>query len=419
MAEPETVESLQAEIDRANARKAAAEARKSAAQKRTAELAGRTGDAGSASASSGVAPFGAYIRAKATLYDGLRLRLETLEKAAGYDVADLRFATVDAAFAFLTGWPAYSEEAHSSLAALELQGRALGIPSSDLSEVQAVLAAVIKVLDTHGPRLAREQVRRTHYDAKVASLLASQAKLLQWCRQQRATLEGLKDADHIQEFCASFRDNVGTMETNFMVIMEMSEDLVPNVDVERALIEATEVWLALEVLAYERLRSTLLDVHHRSGLENACKLWSEFGARLKTFLHDAERLLDMPTDDESRELTKPVLDRCRQLINDHGLHAVIADHLSDFSLREECIKDHYSAIRRTIFSKLSLVTQSFQGQYSYPRKQEYSDRLAELNNWVEVKSKSDAWKELLGRVERMRELIEENEASIGDGAGDS
>ena len=77
------------------------------------------------------------------------------------------------------------------------------------------------------------------------------------------------------------------------------------------------------------------------------------------------------------------------------------------------LDDQRDAIRRTIFSKMTLSTQVYNGQYNFDRKQEYMDRLAELSDWVQCKSQSGAWRSLLDRVDKMKMLIEENEALHG------
>ena len=62
-----------------------------------------------------------------------------------------------------------------------------------------------------------------------------------------------------------------------------------------------------------------------------------------------------------------------------------------------------------MFSKLTRTTQCFHGQYQFERKHEYSDRLSELNDWIDCKSQSQAWVSLLTRVEKIKQLISDTD----------
>eukprot|EP00662_Eupelagonemidae_sp_cell21_P036691 gene36691-61196_t len=77
----------------------------------------------------------------------------------------------------------------------------------------------------------------------VEEFLQKDAKLLQWCRQERTNLEAAPRArhpNHVQEFCASLiqhgrPSNIGTMDDNFNHLADMAETLLPNKEVEKAL----------------------------------------------------------------------------------------------------------------------------------------------------------------------------------------
>jgi hypothetical protein len=178
------------------------------------------------------------------------------------------------------------------------------------------------------------------------------------------------------------------------------------------LMELAEVWLGLEMQAYEKLRMTLLELHAKSALEAQARLWPDFADRFGPFLVEAQRILNIPTDEESKAVATPLKDALKELQANADAHRLIVAHLSDFTLREECIKEHYNAIHKIAFSKLTLMTQAFPGLYTYPRKAEYTDRMAELSEWVEAKSRSQAWKDLLARVDRMKRIIEDNESTL-------
>jgi hypothetical protein len=415
-------EGIQAIIDRlqeTEKKKAAAEERKKAAQAKIEETRAaldKTKEEKKAGGDAKVA-YSAFIKDRATVQADIQHHLAVWKKIFAYPADALKNAPLDEAFALLDQWPTFEESTAAKLKSLAEEAekfKGKGADAADNTSIEADFKELKDLYEKDGAKLLREQARRQDYAQSVDKLLANQSQLLHWCRQQRAALDAQKEPDHIQEFCASLQNNIGVMETNFLVIMEMAEHLVPNPQVEKALIEVAEVWMALEVFAYEKLRTTLVDLHQKSGLEGECKLWAEYSLKFKKFLESAEHLLEMPTDAESKAVTKPVLDNCKQMLADHDLHLIIAEHLSDFALREECVKDHYSAIRRTIFSKLTLLTQSFVGHQGYARKTEYTDRLAELSDWIECKSQNNAWKDLLARVDKMRKLVEANEVTSTD-----
>jgi hypothetical protein len=399
-------------------KKAAADARQQAATQRLQTL--RQQRAAAAAGSSTVSAadgYAAFVAKVAQLRGEIAERNAAFERLAVYTAADLHYAFLDETLPLVQQFPAFETSAASTISQqLEPEGQryaSLGATFTGLGDVKSALADAHKSWQLIVSPVSREAARRREYGESVAEFLRNQNKLVQWCRQQRSALESIKDADQIQEYATSFQNNVTVMETNFLVLMELSEPLVPNASVEDALREVTDVWLHLEIFAYEKLRATLMDQHMESGLQTECKMWMEYSGGLRKFLLDAQRLLQMPTDDESKALTQPVLEFCTALVGEHDAHSTIVEHLSDFSVREDCLKEHYAAIRRTVFSKLTLLTQSFHTVHNYPRKQEYTDRLAELTDWVECKSQGNAWKQLLSRVAKMRQLIEENEAIHG------
>jgi hypothetical protein len=361
--------------------------------------------------------YASFLTEIGKIQEDLQMRQSLFTHMAQYTPTDLRYVDVDRVVGFVDGWVGFVQSVSERLTRLEEQGRLLhgnGARSVGLEDIQDLLTSTREAYNKVSGNIARERARRRDYSDSLAEFVKNQQRLIQWCRSQRSTLESLHDADHIQEFCTSLQNNVSIMETNFLVLMELSEPLVPNRTVEQALIEVNEVWLSLAVFSFEKLRTVLLEAHAASGLQHEAQRWCvQFADNLKKFLQDAEKLLLAPTDEESKRLTQPTLVKCQALLTEHDPHSVIVEHVSDFTLREDCLKEHYSAIRRTIFSKLTLLTQSFHLPAVYPRKQEYNDRLAELTDWVECKSQTDAWKQLLSRVGKMKQLVEENEARHG------
>lgn len=325
--------------------------------------------------------------------------------------ASIRTAELELATKYAEEWPAFSQRARSTLQTVDSDSHQLGgVEGSVPAAEQGLLSQCDELMKQHGVAWLREGQRRKTYDSSLKAFVADHTKLMQWCRQRLATLSGLTQPEHIQEFCASFRNSTAVMGANLLVLLESSSALVPNKDVERALLDISETWLGLETFAYERLRTTLLERHGKSGLEAEARHWPEYSKKLINSLAEAQRLLAETNDASSAKLLSSLRESCAQLIQDHDAHLLIVEHLADFSVREECLSDHYRALRAMIFSRITMLCQTFAG-LSFPRRAEYSDCVAEASAWVESKTKSEAWQDMLERVEQIRIIIEKSDST--------
>lgn len=323
----------------------------------------------------------------------------------------IRTAELELAIKYAEDWPSFVQKARSTLQTVDSDSHHLGgaegsVPAAE----QGLLHQCDELMKQHGVAWLREGQRRKNYGASLKAFVADHAKLMQWCRQRLATLSGLTQPEHIQEFCASFRNSTNVMGANLLVLLESSAALIPNKDVERALLDISETWLGLETFAYERLRTTLLEQHAKSGLEAESRLWPDYSKKLINSLAEAQRLLAETNDASTAKLLGNLREACAQLIQDHDAHLLIVEHLADFSVREECLSDHYRALRAMIFSRITMLCQTFAG-LSFPRRPEYSDCVAEASAWVDSKTKSDAWQDMLERVEHIRVIIEKSDSS--------
>eukprot|EP01064_Diplonema_japonicum_P023120 TRINITY_DN33571_c0_g1_i1.p1 TRINITY_DN33571_c0_g1~~TRINITY_DN33571_c0_g1_i1.p1 ORF type:complete len:539 (+),score=178.24 TRINITY_DN33571_c0_g1_i1:52-1668(+) len=256
--------------------------------------------------------------------------------------------------------------------------------------------------------LAAEDKRRTDMQGTLSKFMKDDAKLLQWCRQERTNMEAQSEPHHVQEFCASLTQNIGTMEENFAHLGDTGEALLPNKMVERALVEVNEVWLNLQINAYERQRHIMLEIHQKSKLENEVRAFSNFSSKLKRFLEETIKVLNIPTDNESIQVVAPVLNKCRQLLKEFQPHALLADHLSDFSLRMEHIRDNYNVLRRTVFSKLTFLSTDRRtvDEVSSQRREEYLNKINEIKGWLRAHSEGENWGSIHDKVKRIQELVE-------------
>src|SRR5262249_27779565 len=145
-------------------------------------------------------------------------------------------------------------------------------------------------------------------------------RLLLWCRQQKTNLDAMVEADHVQEFCASLLNNFPTMEENFTVLLEIAEPLLPSPAIQEARLEANEVWLNLQISAYERLRHTLLEIHPKSKLEDEVREFSGYSTAVSEFFAEFTRLLATPSDAESQQFVRPVVEQCNVLKEQFAAH---------------------------------------------------------------------------------------------------
>eukprot|EP01063_Lacrimia_lanifica_P024446 TRINITY_DN32351_c0_g1_i1.p1 TRINITY_DN32351_c0_g1~~TRINITY_DN32351_c0_g1_i1.p1 ORF type:complete len:553 (+),score=315.43 TRINITY_DN32351_c0_g1_i1:48-1706(+) len=256
--------------------------------------------------------------------------------------------------------------------------------------------------------LEAEDRRRNDMQGTLQKFMKDDAKLLHWCRQERTNMEAQTEPHHVQEFCASLIQNIGTMEENFAHLGDTGEALLPNKLVERALVEVNEVWLNLQVNAYESQRHIMLEIHQKSKLENEVRAFAHFSTKLKRFFEETIKVLQIPTDSESIQVVAPVLSQCRKLLEEFAPHSLLADHLSDFALRMEHIRDNYQVLRQTVFSKLTFLSSDRRtvDEVASQRREEYLSKVAEIDQWLKLHTEGENWESIHTRVRRIQNMIE-------------
>ena len=272
--------------------------------------------------------------------------------------------------------------------------------NADIYEASEVFAQVKKNADTWESIVEEESRRRNDMKSTLEKFMKDDAKLLQWCRQERTNMEAQTEPHHVQEFCASLIQNIETMEENFAHLGDTGEALLPNKMVERALVEVNEVWLNLQINAYERQRHIMLEIHEKLKLENEVRAFSNFSTKLKKFLEETIRVLEIPDDIDSKQVVAPVLKQCRQLLSEFAPHALLSDHLSDFSLRMERIRDNYNVLRKTVFSKLTFLSTDRRtvDEVSSQRREEYVSKINEIKAWLKAHSDGESWESIHSKV---------------------
>jgi len=273
-----------------------------------------------------------------------------------------------------------------------------------IKELTSLYQALADQLNARGDLISSNELNTS----ALGEFLNESAKLLQWCRQMKTDLEALTEPDHIQKFCSALEANYVAMDENFDTLSEMGASLLPNAVVKKTLIECNEVWLNLQIFAHEVLQHTLLEIHVRSKLEDEVRAFSSYSTKLNQLLTEVKTMLNLPQDDESKAVVQAVVAQTDQLQRDLAPHALLPDHLRDFSLRMECIRDNYTNLRRTVFGRMTFLSQQQPAllNASHRRREEYLSRMKDLKGWVEKKAQGESCQDIYNRVLKIKALID-------------
>jgi hypothetical protein len=360
-----------------------------------------------------------FLVARANLVSQLHVLRGSLQGIVASDSIKMP-SRADEAAVTAVAWRTREAQLLKEASALEQQAVGLGAFAAADNSTNAVAALIRDVSDLQAAadsKLASYAAREAAVEDGIKEFESERKRLLVWCRQQKTNLDAMVEPDHVQEFCASLLSNFPTMEENFSVLLEVAEPLLPNADVQNALVETNEVWLNLQVSAYERLRHTLLEIHPKSKLEDEVREFSAYSRRAGEFLDEFSRLLSTPSDAESQSFVQPVVQAGEALRDRFPAHEGLASHLRDFSQRMECLRESYNSLRRAVFSRLTFLSSSVPAlMTSMRRKEEYVARMKELKRWIDVKSQGESWKDIHQRVLAIRELIEKERQTLASEA---
>ncbi|KEG11388.1 hypothetical protein DQ04_02681110 [Trypanosoma grayi] len=263
--------------------------------------------------------------------------------------------------------------------------------------------------------LSRERLAARLLREDMTDLFKDQAKLLAWCNEQRGAMEGLVTLEDMREFCNSFVSNVAVMDTNFLVLLERSELLGSNRTVREALVEVNNAWMELAVATYRKMRQMLRDEHTASGLEATCKWWLEtFDTRLTQILTEARAISSHP-EMAAEPLMQGLHERSAALLKELGRPRTLLQHISDFTVREDCVAPHEGGLEGAVLTRLSVLTQTFVGDVRYDGRREYMDRLREVGDWLNAHTTGSGYTQLMKRVKQLRYLAEEQLRALPDG----
>lgn len=379
------------------------------------ELTSRS-EANTTIATTKAAPYMAFMALRSKITGHLLVAESTLLSIT----SDQKHSDVDGLFATEQQWTPFALGIDKDLTTLAAHQVAIerSVVCADL-DVESVRDRWTQISHELLPaaRLAIQRVSEERAQTKDErdDLENERSRLLVWCRQQKTNLDAVTEHDHVQEFCASLLGNVPSMEENFTVLLERAEPLLSDTDVQKSLLEANEVWLNLQVSAYERLRHTLLEIHPKSKLEDEVREFSGYSAKIGLFFDHFAQLLSSPSDDESQKFVKPVLEECDKLRADFSSHSQLSNGMLEFSQRMECLRESYASLRRAVLSRLTFLASSVPAlATSMRRKEEYVARMKDLKKWIEIKNQGESWKDIHQRVLSIKSLIETEQAALAE-----
>lgn len=344
-----------------------------------------------------------YARRWAAVYSELALRREkfTCVLSCSTVAADRSFFS-DA----VDSWATYASAAQRAIAMLVRTERVTAFALSSRL-LQNQMEQVAKVHMQVKSVLARERCHRRLLQNDTAELFKDQERLLAWCVEQREILDSLGSLTDLREFCASFMSNVAVMDTNFLVLLERGERLVSNKAVRMALVDVNRAWMELSVAVYQRTCQAIHEAHVASGAEAACRWWVDaFVPRLKHIFAEARAVASDKTVGSEPQMTA-IHERGAALLKSLCDSQILVQHISNFTVRGDCLAPYEESLRSALLMPLSLFTQTFLGNAKYGAQREYADEFCEISDWIDAQVPSSTHTQLMRRVEKMRVLVEE------------
>ncbi|CAC9497721.1 conserved hypothetical protein [Leishmania infantum JPCM5] len=337
------------------------------------------------------------------------MRKEILSFLLSYPAEDFKLVELTTVSHWLDTWTTFFASAESSVRNLKRLEResANGNTLPPTRLLYDALDEVCRLQLQARTLVGRERYRRSSSSEEfVRDFMDSQQQLWEWCRKQRDTLAALKTLGDLIEFNNSFYANVPVMDSNFLVLMEQSEALMSNVRVQDALREVNREWVMLTLETYGKLQAACTREHGSSSLERQCAKWIQFmSPRLRRLLVSAQGTLAQDSDVPEAKL---LVTTCEQLLKEHEAHDIVCTHLSDYTVREECVRPHLDALKAELQSSLTTTVLTFPLADTAGGQADYKSRVEELQEWIDVKSQKGTYVKLLERLELTKAMIEEH-----------
>ncbi|KAG5476541.1 hypothetical protein LSCM1_04256 [Leishmania martiniquensis] len=337
------------------------------------------------------------------------MRKEILSFLLSYSAEDLKQAELSTVSHWLDTWTRFFASAESSVRSLKKLERESTISNAlpPTRHLYDALDEVCRLQLQARTLVGRERYRRSSSsEGFIQDFMDSQRQLREWCRKQRKTLAKLTALADLVEFNNSFHSNVPVMDSNFLVLMEQSEALMSNLQVQDALQEVNREWVMLALETYRKLQAAAAQEHNVSQLEQLCKEYTRsVSPKLHRLLLSAQNAL---AQDKESSAAERLAAKCEELLKEHEAHDIVCTHLADFTVREECVKPHADALKAELQSSLTTTVLTFPHYDAAGGLADYKSRVEELQEWIDVKSQKGTYIKLLERLEATKAIIEEH-----------
>ncbi|CAC9550012.1 hypothetical protein CGC20_28940 [Leishmania donovani] len=368
-----------------------------------------------------VEAFVAYAKELSELHDHLSLARAVFKAVLTKrleDIRDDRLSQQDKRFTDPKSWDAKKGALERMLQSLRTKTAQLQLSAKTyLDEDEALFLEVMNLATEAGDHVRRGDAMREARDEKLKVFYAECAKLTGWCRQQLTNLEAMQEPDHVQEYCATLADNYPTMSNNFAVLFNSVQEYVQAnlIPVHKALLEAEEVWLYLQVSTLERLSKTLFEIHPKSPLDVEVEKYASYPEHAAKFLQDLERYLaaQRSQQDELAELDSAHKE-CQEVLHTlSGEFAELPSEVHAFAQRAQALRLGYQCFREALLQRLTYISPAASTVVESKRRQEeFENCVRELKSWAAEASHGESWRDIYSKIVEIKQMIKSEQASL-------
>ncbi|AIO02335.1 hypothetical protein LPMP_351980 [Leishmania panamensis] len=368
-----------------------------------------------------VEAFVAYAKELSELHDQLalsRIVFKAVLAKSLEDIRDERLGQQDRRFIDPQSWEVKKGVLKRALQSLRSKTDQLCLSAETyLDADEALFLDVMGLATEAADHVRRGDAMREARDAKLKVFYAECAKLTGWCRQQLTNLEAMQEPDHIQEYCATLADNYPTMSNNFAVLLDSVHEYVRAnlVPVHKALLEAEEVWLYLQVSTLERLSKTLFEIHPKSPLDVEVKKYMSYPEHAAKFLEDFERCVAAQSSQHGEVGELDTIQReCQEVRYELcGEFAELPREVQAFSQRAQALRLGYQCFREAVLHRLTYVSPVANTVLESKRRQdEFDDCVRELKSWAAEASHGESWRDIYSKIVEIKQMIKSEQSSL-------
>ncbi|KAK7199906.1 hypothetical protein NESM_000038500 [Novymonas esmeraldas] len=368
-----------------------------------------------------VTAFVAYAKQLSELHDHLSLSRAVFKAVLTKsleDIRDERLSQQDQRFTDPKSWEVKKGVLDRTLRTLRTTTEQLRLPAGTyLEEDEALYQEVMELAAEAGDHVRRGEAMREARDAKLKVFYAECAKLTGWCRQQLTNLEAMQEPDHVQEYCATLADNYATMSNNFSVLLDSVREYVQAnlIPVHKALLEAEEVWLYLQVSTLERLSKTLFEIHPKSPLDVEVDKYASYPEHVAKFLLDLDSYITAQRNEQGvraeLEALQPECQQVRQAIASEFSEMPTEVHA--FAQRAQALRLGYQCFREAVLHRLTYASPATNTVVESKRRQdEFDECVRELKVWAAEASHGESWRDIYSKIVEIKQMIKSEQGAV-------